>query len=564
MIRLLSSPRFRFLAGWLAGGSCLAVMALSWFGYRATREWRLASTQLYERRAEQTADLLVTALARDMRGVQTSILTRLHWDQVSLSAPYEFGDLVASAFARYPYPETFFGWEAGTPFDAATFFTRDRRRPGWLPSPDAVAVFPVTADRAPEVSRLLVERIVEDSAQGRAFSTFDMQLGDEVYQVVARLLYRGVSHDRLERIFGFAVNLAWVRQASFQELTDQVARIGGSAGEFSLAIVDARGVVVAGAVDAIGQGPIVTRRVRPLFFDPAIVAMDPPLDLSPDVWTVRVSAAGDSTLAYAVLGADRSLMVTAIAAIVLGFSLWLTTLAVRASVDLATVRSDFVSLVTHEIKTPLATIRAIGDTLVRGRVSAPDTVNEYALLLDQEAKRLGRLVDNLLAYSRVTDVSDVYVFDAVAPADLVDDVLRGVHRQILDLGVEVVVELPVDLPAMRGDRTALHLVLDNLVDNALRYGGGGRWLGIRAWVADAIVHLEVRDRGVGIGADELALVTRRFVRGKRAASSGSGLGLALARRVIRDHGGTLQIRSELGEGTVVELALPQWDRGSDA
>ena len=168
----------------------------------------------------------------------------------------------------------------------------------------------------------------------------------------------------------------------------------------------------------------------------------------------------------------------AVAALALG--LVLTARAARDSARLAEMRSDFVSTVTHELKTPIATIRAVGDTLVRGRISEPRALREYAELVVQEAKRLTRLVENLLAYARITDVTEVYAFEPLVLRDLVDEALKGFGAQLVEAGFDVQIDVPDDLPPIRGDQTALRLALDNLVDNAIRYSGTGRWIGLRA------------------------------------------------------------------------------------
>ncbi len=230
--------------------------------------------------------------------------------------------------------------------------------------------------------------------------------------------------------------------------------------------------------------------------------------------------------------------------------------AVRANVALAELRSDFVSTVTHELKTPLATIRAVGDTLAKGRLTSAEALTEYAQLLVQEAKRLTRLVDNLLAYARVTDVTEVYSFERQAPVELIEDVLEDFNHQLVAGCFAVRMEVPGELPQVRADRTAIRLALDNLIDNAIRYSDTRRWLRVAAWADQSRVYIEVSDRGVGIPMDELAAVQRKFVRGRLARQGGSGLGLAIVNRVIADHGGRFVLESEVGEGTTARFDLP--------
>src|SRR5262249_15739419 len=210
----------------------------------------------------------------------------------------------------------------------------------------------------------------------------------------------------------------------------------------------------------------------------------------------------------------------------------------------------------HELKTPIATIRAVGETLVSGRVTNGDTLRDYAQLVVQEAKRLTRLVDNLLAYARITDVTEAYSFEPVDLIALVDQGRQEFRAQLQGGGFELRIEMPVDLPLVHADRTALELLLDNLVDNAIRYSGEGRLIQILARRDGSHVVIEVSDRGIGIPEDEIRQVMRRFVRGRRAGSGGSGLGLAIANRIVEDHHGLLAIRSAVGVGTTVSISLP--------
>jgi len=230
--------------------------------------------------------------------------------------------------------------------------------------------------------------------------------------------------------------------------------------------------------------------------------------------------------------------------------------AVQARADLAELRSEFVASVTHELKTPIATIRAIGDTLVKGRVSEPHAMREYAQLLVHQAKHLTRLVDNLLAYARITDLTEAYCFEALSAGEMVHDVVRRFSSQLNENGFRLDVDVPPNLPSVRADRTAMELLLDNVIDNAMRYSTDERHIAIVGHDDSDHVALTVRDRGVGIPAHELQSVTRKFFRGRGAASGGSGLGLAIAHRIVTDHGGTLHIASAVRDGTTGTVPLP--------
>ena len=174
----------------------------------------------------------------------------------------------------------------------------------------------------------------------------------------------------------------------------------------------------------------------------------------------------------------------------------------------------------------------------------------------QEAKRLTRLVENLLAMARITDVTEVYMFEPLRVDGLIAGTLQEFAQLLVDAHFEVATEIPPDLPPVRADRMAMTLLLDNLVDNAIRYSPETRALRMRAYADAGLVVLEVHDRGCGIPGDELEHVTRKFFRGRHKGTNGSGLGLAIVKRIVADHGGELAIQSELNVGTTVRIALP--------
>ena len=141
-------------------------------------------------------------------------------------------------------------------------------------------------------------------------------------------------------------------------------------------------------------------------------------------------------------------------------------------------------------------------------------------------------------------------------ADVLDDIARRFQPQFVHQAADLQLDIPADLPPVAADRTALDLVLDNVIDNALRYSSDPRRIGIKARLAYRMVEIAVSDNGRGIPPDELQRVEQRFVRGRHAGKPGSGLGMAIASRIVRDHGGEFALESVVGRGTTVYLRLP--------
>jgi signal transduction histidine kinase len=553
MHQLMSFPK-RLWAGWLALGVFMSVVTLAWLGYRAISEWQRSATLLAQRRADAAVDLLVTAITRDMRGAQESVLSS-QFDELRAGLIPDLNG-VGSAFARYPYPEAFFASSGRPGPDSMMFYSRAERPPAWLTKSDEQNRFPVVFGREPAMSHLLFDRIARDAAQGRRFATFGATLQGGGYQIVALLSYGDPGRERLDAIFGFIVNLDWVRKNYFTELAAQVMSIQGTNAGLTLTILDATGTPIVGGPVAATTVPASRRQFSMLFFDPNVVALDPPADLDLNPWTAQATVFGDRALVAAQVGARWALGIAAVSAVVLAVGFVLTVQAVRANARLVTMRSDFVSAVTHELKTPIATIRAISETLACGRSSNPEMSREYAQLAVHEAKRLTRLIDNLLAYARITDVTEAYSFEPVPVAVIAQQSLKEFSSQLAAAGFSVTVDIPPDLPAVRADRTSMVLAVGNLLDNAIRYSSVNRKLTIRAHATNGAVVVEVTDTGTGIPKSEIEHVTRKFFRGYGAISGGSGLGLSIAQRIVCDHTGWIVIRSEVGVGTTVRITLP--------
>jgi two-component system sensor histidine kinase KdpD len=220
------------------------------------------------------------------------------------------------------------------------------------------------------------------------------------------------------------------------------------------------------------------------------------------------------------------------------------------------LRNELLSAMSHDLKTPLASILTAGSTLLNP--SGPGDVVRRELLetIVDEAERLNRLVTNLLSVTRLESGRVRLNKTPEALDELVYGVLSRLSGRLEGRTVEVVV--PSELPFVSMDPVLVDQVMVNLIENVLRYTPAASPLVVRVLASEREVTLEVADRGPGIASDEREKVFEKFYRGSQAKlkDGGSGLGLTICRAVARAHGGRIQIHPRAGGGTVVEFVLP--------
>lgn len=220
------------------------------------------------------------------------------------------------------------------------------------------------------------------------------------------------------------------------------------------------------------------------------------------------------------------------------------------------VRRDFVANVSHELKTPAAAIRALAETSGTALgVGDITTATRFVERLGTEAARLAGLVADLLDLSRVEAGGELRL-SRVAVGPLLAEAADRARPVAEVKGIELLVH-PSDC-FVEGDASHLSMAVDNLVDNAVRYSEGGK-VDISADTMDTWVAITVADQGIGIPSDEIQRIFERFYRVDKArsrATGGTGLGLAIVRHVVENHGGKIEIESELGLGSTFRLLFP--------
>jgi len=227
--------------------------------------------------------------------------------------------------------------------------------------------------------------------------------------------------------------------------------------------------------------------------------------------------------------------------------------------ELARIKSSFVSNVSHELKTPISLIRLAVETLEMRRIDSPEEGEKFIRLISRETLRLNQLVDNILDFARLEAGQRVFRFTEVNLGEIVRETLESFRLRLDDQGFALTVDLPDDLPAVRGEPAAIAQCLLNLLDNAMKYSRQRKEIHVSAAVQEGGVGVSVRDRGLGISPREQKRVFEKFVRletGLVHDVKGAGLGLSLVDQIVRAHGGRIELTSTPGEGSTFTLVFP--------
>ncbi len=233
----------------------------------------------------------------------------------------------------------------------------------------------------------------------------------------------------------------------------------------------------------------------------------------------------------------------------------------RKQRDLETMRRDLVAWASHDLQTPLASMRAILEALADGVVDDPETVKRYLNTAQRDVMSLSALMDDLFQMSQLDAGGFPLNRMPSSLSDLVSDTLESFSELAYRESVKLEGQVELDVDPVFMDTQAIGRVLNNLISNALRHTSAGGEIKVHAWRSGKGVEVSVRDTGEGIQAQHIPHIFERFYRGDAARSrnrgtGGAGLGLAIARGIVRAHGGDIRVESQLGKGTQFTFYLP--------
>ncbi len=501
----LASPSARFAAFALLA-VVLPAGVLAVLGYHSLRQWETSADLLFREQAREMASMAAEKVTAALHSAEDDVLKRL---QPALAAP---------AFTREAFRDVL----AASPLVHRLFLMDARGRP-LFPTPGDAEDAEVFAALRAETSRGLW-----DLGSRRRLS------------VGGRVVLAGV----LKTSTGEAVCVAFSQDLEVFRREILEKTLGALEGPTVPALLDPGGRPVYSR-GAVGQeAPIVTASLGKDF--PAWrVALYQPAGTSP-----RDAVRRQTTLFTVAFG---------LLLLVIGAGLGATYRLVRRETEMARLKADFVANVSHDLKTPLALIRMFGETLEMGRVPDETTRQEYYRVITRESERLSRLIGNVLDFSRIEGGRRQYQMMPTEVEPAIRETLEAFGYVLEQRDLKVEVAVAPGLPAVPLDPDAFGQALGNLLDNAIKYSGGGTTIRVEAGLRDGHLAVSVADEGIGIPPEEHERIFEKFYRLGRSETQGrrgSGVGLALVRHIAEAHGGRVTVESRPGAGSRFTLRFP--------
>jgi signal transduction histidine kinase len=280
-------------------------------------------------------------------------------------------------------------------------------------------------------------------------------------------------------------------------------------------------------------------------------------------WQLRLTHRSGSLEAAVTIIRRRNLMVSFGILALLAASVILMAQSARRAQRLARREMDFVAGVSHELRTPLAVIKSAAWSLTRGVIREEEQVKRYSALIGKESDRLIEMIEQVLEFAGARSGRQKLELQPASVSEVIDTVLNSSQPLLSEGNFQIEKDIASDLPQVMADSPALARALRNLIDNAMKYSGESRWIGVRAMATrnsrKGEVRITVSDHGIGISAEDLKHVFDPFWRAGEATAAqihGNGLGLNLVKTIIKAHGGEISVQSAPGKGSSFTLILP--------
>jgi signal transduction histidine kinase len=277
-------------------------------------------------------------------------------------------------------------------------------------------------------------------------------------------------------------------------------------------------------------------------------------------WRLEISLANQAPLNAGVKERIHTYVWTVIVAIIaIVIIATAAAITVGRQIALHELKTTSVATVAHELRTPLASMRMLVDTLREGRYRGESQLQEYLDMCASESLRLSRLIDNFLTLSRLERNEHAILLQPTPPRAIIDQAVAAMRAKLDVPSCHFTLDVVEPLPDVLADRDALAMVLVNLLDNAVKYTGDEKRIDLRARDASGHIFISIQDNGLGFSKAERKNIFRRFYQVDQKLSrsgGGCGLGLALVQHIVEAHHGRVDVNSQLGRGSTFTVSVP--------
>lgn len=257
--------------------------------------------------------------------------------------------------------------------------------------------------------------------------------------------------------------------------------------------------------------------------------------------------------------AITNILLIGLLTVVLILGVWIVYRNIKKEVELAQIKSEFVSNVSHELRTPLSLISMFSETLEMDRIKSDEKKKEYYSIISQEANRLSRIVNSILNFSKMEAGKRQFNFVDSYLNDVVENVYRSYKFHLEQKGFTLEIQKDETIPIFKIDEEAVSEAVVNLVDNAVKYSDNKKEIKIRTGKQSGFSYVEVEDKGIGIPQRDQKKIFEKFFRvssGNVHNVKGSGLGLSIVQHIMDAHKGKIELFSEVGKGSKFRLLFP--------
>lgn len=562
MTHLLHDRGIRFAAG-LAIVVAIPVAVLFYFQFRSMSDLEHTSEVVLRQLSNDTADSLAKSAEETLKRPHIGVLLGVPQARTEPLDLAWIDPILEGGLKESPFVEAFWVWSELGSGDANK----------WLVFDHASLSMPLGGARqrfheAPALGKTMLARFQETVDYRRAIVAFTATIDGRQKYVQGQLRFTNPARDHLSSIVALVVDAERLRNEYLPSLVRQrLASVEGPSGfpPLQVRLIDDAGIAIVG-MDG-GKDAVVDERSFPLvFFDKELMEYTAPYEQHREIWRLQTGYGAQSIPEIVSANTRPQMALMIVLALVMGCGVFFVAGAATREVRVAELKTNFVASVSHDLKTPLALIQLFAETLELGRVRNPERAVEYYRIINGEARKLTRLIENILDFSKMEAGLRPYRLAPADVGDLTTEVLGRMGNQLSQNQFKIATRIEPALPRVLADEDAAEQAVENLLNNAMKYSGDARQIEVDVRKRDAHVVVSVTDHGLGIPRREQKKIFRKFYRIESelgGGPQGCGLGLAIVDHTMRGHGGFVRVESEPDRGSTFTLHFPIADRTAD-